>query len=80
MTRVKVAVTDLAAVIGTMQVPVPVQAPVHPVKVEVASGVAVRVTEVPESKEAEQVEPHEIPAGEDETVPPPVPAFDAESA
>ena len=43
----KVAVTDLAAVIETLQGPVPVQAPDQPVKVEPVDGVAVSVTEVP---------------------------------
>jgi hypothetical protein len=42
--RVKVAVTDLAAVIGTWQEPVPEQYPLQPVKVEPAAGVADRVT------------------------------------
>ena len=45
---VKVAVTDVAAVIETTQVPVPEQPPPdHPVKVEPVDGVAVKVTEVP---------------------------------
>jgi hypothetical protein len=45
---VKVAVTDLAASIVTMHVPVPEQAPDQPVNVEVDdTGVAVRVTTVP---------------------------------
>ena len=43
---VKVAVTDWAAVIETLQEPVPVQAPDQPVKVEPVDGVAVRVTAV----------------------------------
>jgi hypothetical protein len=43
--RVNVAVTLLAASIGTLHVPVPEQAPLQPVKVEPAVGVAVRVTE-----------------------------------
>ena len=44
---VKVAVTLLAALILTTQLPVPVQAPLQPVKVEPVVGVAVRVTLVP---------------------------------
>ena len=46
---VKVAVTDWAAVIGTLQGPVPVQAPDQPVKIEPVDGVAVKVTDVFES-------------------------------
>jgi hypothetical protein len=46
--RVNVAVTDLAAVMDTMQVPVPEQPPPdQPVKSEPVDGVAVSVTEVP---------------------------------
>ena len=45
---VKVAVTDVAAVTETTQVPVPEQPlPDHPVKVDPVDGVAVKVTEVP---------------------------------
>jgi hypothetical protein len=45
---VKVAVTDVAAVTDTTQVPVPEHPPpVHPVKVEPVEGVAVSVTLVP---------------------------------
>ncbi|TAJ20096.1 MAG: hypothetical protein EPO65_04830 [Dehalococcoidia bacterium] len=68
-----VAVTVFAASIVTTQLPVPVQAPDHPVNVEVASGVAVRVTEVPEPNVAEQSAPQVIPAGAEVTVPRPVP-------
>ncbi len=41
------AVTVFAASMVTMQPPVPVQAPDHPVNVEVAAGVAINVTAVP---------------------------------
>ena len=42
-----VAVADLAASIVTLQVPTPAQPPLQPAKVELASGVAVKVTVVP---------------------------------
>ena len=70
---VKVALTELAAFMVTLQVPVPLQAPPQPVKVEPEAGVAVRLTTVPLAKLAEQVAPQEIPAGELVTVPVPVP-------
>jgi len=41
-----VAVTDLAAVMLTVQVPVPVQAPLQPANVLPVLAAAVRVTEV----------------------------------
>ena len=68
------AVTVAAAVIGTVQVPVPGHpvTPLQPVKVEPGAAVAVRVTEV--LKLAEQVKPQLIPAGALVTVPLPVPA------
>ena len=48
MISVNWAVTDVAAVIDTTQVPVPEQPPPdHPVKVEPVDGVAVKVTLVP---------------------------------
>src|SRR5436309_2100218 len=69
-----VAVTEVAAFSVTMQVPVPEQPPpLQPVKVELASGVAVRVTAVPTVNEAEQAAPQEIPEGALLTVPLPVP-------
>jgi hypothetical protein len=72
----KVAVTDAAAVIATTQVPVPEQpAPLQPVNVEPPDGVAVSVTEVPWPKLAEQVAPQVMPAGDEVTVPAPVPAL-----
>ena len=65
----KLAVTDAAAFIVTVQVLVPLHAPLQPVKP--VAGTAVRVTAVPPVKEAEQVAPHEMPAGELVTVPGP---------
>ena len=44
--NVKLAVAALAALIVTMQRPVPEQAPLQPVKVAPVLGVAVRETEV----------------------------------
>jgi hypothetical protein len=46
--RVNVAVTLLAASMVTAHVPVPLQAPLQPVKVEPGNAVAVSVTTVPE--------------------------------
>jgi hypothetical protein len=51
----KVAVTLRAALIVTVQVPVPVHAPLQPVKDEPAAGVAVSVTAALKAKLAEQV-------------------------
>lgn len=66
-----VAVTVTAAVIDTTQEPAPVQGPDHPVKVEPAFVLAVRVTEVPDAYDSEQSVPHLIPAGVLRTVPVP---------
>ena len=46
-TAVNVAVTARAALIVSEHVPVPVQAPLQPVKVEPVAGVAVSATAVP---------------------------------
>lgn len=73
--RVKVAVTDLAASIVTVQVPVPVQVPDQPVKSESDVGAAERVTMVPTAKVAVQLAPQLIPAGDDVTVPLPLPVL-----
>jgi hypothetical protein len=72
-----VAVTFLAEVIVTEQVPVPEQSPLHPVNTpEVAVAVKVNVAVV-EGKLDEQVEPQLItlPAPEPTTVPVPEPAL-----
>jgi len=69
--RVKAAVTDFAAVMVTEQVPVPVQAPVQPVKVDPVDGAAVKVTEVLSHMVSVQSAPQSIPVPD--TVPLPVP-------
>jgi hypothetical protein len=72
----KLAVTDMAALIVTVQGPVPVQPPpLQPENVEPAAGVAVKVTAVPLVKPVAQVAPQEIPAGVLEMVPAPAPAL-----
>jgi hypothetical protein len=70
-----VAVTDLAADIVTVQVPVPEQAPDQPVNMEPLAGAAVSVTLVPEAYNAEHVVPQLIPATLEVTVPLPAPAL-----
>lgn len=58
----------------TMHEPVPEQPePDHPVNVEMASGVAERVTCVAGANDAVQVDPQSTPAGDELTEPPPVP-------
>lgn len=71
-TLLNVAVTDFAADIETVQVPVPVHAPLQPAKVPVDAE-AVNVTEVPEANDAAQVDGQLIPMGDDVTVPVPDP-------
>jgi len=79
--KAKVAVTEVATLIVTVQVPLPVQPPpLQPLKVEPAAGAAVKVTMVPLANEAEQVVPQEMPAGLLVTVPLPVPALETVSA
>src|SRR5438093_4715313 len=71
-----VALTVVAALTVTVQVPVPAQPPpLQPLKVEPAAGAAVSVTEVPLANAAEQVAPQETPAGALVTVPLPAPAL-----
>jgi hypothetical protein len=57
----------------TVQVLVPVQAPAHPVNVELALGVGVSVTAVPAAKLASHVLPQLMPAGALVITPVPVP-------
>jgi hypothetical protein len=59
----------------TVHVPVPEHAPDQPAKLEPVSGVAVRVTLVPASKNAAHVGSQWMPSGLLVTVPDPVPAF-----
>ena|ERR1700733_394278 len=70
--RLNAAVTAWLALIVTVQPPVPEQAPDQPANVEPVFGVAVSVTTVPTAK-VWQPEPHEVPVGEELTVPVPVP-------
>jgi hypothetical protein len=72
---VNVAVTLRAWVMLTTQVPVPLHAPLQPVKVEPVLAAAVKVTEVPLAKFSVQSLPQVTPVGEEVTVPPPVPVF-----
>ena len=75
----KVAVTDRAAAIVTLQVvPVAESQPVQPAKAEPASAAAVSVTAAPVLKEALQVVPQLIPPPV--TVPAPLPPFTTVSA
>jgi hypothetical protein len=72
---VKVAVTVLSASMVTVQVPVPLQAPLQPAKVEPVAGVGVKVTTAPLVKSAEHVGPQSIPDGLLVTVPCPEPVL-----
>jgi hypothetical protein len=72
-TTLKVAVTDVSAVKVTAQLPVPLQAPLQPSKVEPGEGVAVRMICVPESNCALHCCPQVMPPGLLLTVPSPAP-------
>ena len=69
-----VAVTLRAAVIASVQPPVPEHAPLQPANVEPLAAVAPNVTEAPLAKLAMQVLPQLMPVGLEVTVPVPVPA------
>jgi hypothetical protein len=60
----KVAVTELFCFMSIAQLPVPAQLPLHPLKMELALGVAVSLTSVLGPKLLRQDEPQLIPAGE----------------
>lgn len=75
----KLAVTVFASSIVTVQEPAPAQAPLQPVKDEVAFGVAVSVTVEPTVNGALQLPPQSIPVGLLVTEPPPLPLFDTVS-
>jgi hypothetical protein len=75
--NLKVAVTAAAlAPIFSVQAAVPEQAPDHPAKLELAAGVALSVTDVPDVKVPLQLWPQLIPAGLLVTVPVPGPTAD----
>jgi hypothetical protein len=71
----KFAVTLRAALIDTVQLAVPVQAPLHPANLDPVAGVAVRVTLEPPLKLALHVVPQLMPAGFVLTLPLPRPAL-----
>jgi hypothetical protein len=71
----KVATAVLAALMVSVQVPVPEQSPLQPLNIMPLSGVAVRVTTVLVLKVVLQVAPQLMPAGDEVTVPVPVPDF-----
>jgi hypothetical protein len=72
---VKVAVTLVAAVGVRVQGVVPVQAPLHPAKLEPVAGAAVRVMAMPCRAAVVQVVPQLMPAGLDTMVPAPLPVL-----
>ena len=76
----KVAVTDVAVLTVTLQLPVPLQAPLQPAKVEPAAAVAVSVNWAPGVTVSEQSVPQLIPVGVLLTVPLPVPLLVTVSA
>src|SRR5262249_37444869 len=75
----KVAVTDLAALIVTLQAPVPVQAPPQPLNSEPGSALGVRSTSLPFSYSSSQSLPQLMPEGELAAVPRPLPGLETVS-
>src|SRR5260221_307988 len=74
--RLKVAVTEAAALMVTVQPPEPLQPPPdHPANKDPEVAAAESITTVPELKLATHVDPQEMPAGDDVTLPAPVPFF-----
>jgi hypothetical protein len=73
--RLKVARTLVHESIGTVQVPVPLQIPLHPANVESRLALGVSVTAAPLGKSLLQVLPQLIPEGEDVTLPVPLPSL-----
>src|SRR5204862_497825 len=69
-----VAVTERAALIVNVQVPVPEQAPDQPTKDDPGEAVAVSLTGIA-ANGAEQVEPQLIPLGLEVTLPEPLPVL-----
>lgn len=69
----KLAVTEVAAEMVTVQDPVPLHAPPQPANTESELGVAVSVTLVLSEKDAVQLLPQLMPEGELVTVPAPLP-------
>jgi hypothetical protein len=68
--KLAVTTTPVWAPIVTLHVPVPVQAPDQPVKVDPSKGVAFKVTEVPSGYSDTQLAGQSIPAGTLVTDPP----------
>lgn len=78
--RPNVAVTEVSAVTTRVHAAVPEQPPpAHPVNTEPAAAAADNVSDEPWVTVVEQVTPQLMPAGADDTVPAPAPAFTAET-
>jgi hypothetical protein len=78
-TTLKVAVTVVAALTVTTQVPVPEQGALQPANVDPLDAVAVSVTAVPDVRDSAHVPPQLMPAGELVTLPEPDPALASDS-
>ena len=75
MARSNVAVTVWSDLIVSVHPPKPEHAPLQPRNTEPEAGVPLKVAVAFFRKRIMHVEPHEIPAGKEVTVPPPVPDF-----